>query len=189
MSVKKPLYLVLAALFLLGSLLAGCAAPRAEEAPPQDHFVLSELEKNEVRVVVELDIQPGSSQAQLTATFTPLLDGYHLYSKDLPRDGIAGVGRPTLLELTHASQMSVNGFLIADRAVITPTETISGFVDPPLYPAGPVTLTLPVTLPEGDGNMVADQISLTFMACGPIGCKPPVTDLVLEIEVPSAQKQ
>lgn len=186
---NKPGYLLFAVWILLGSLLAGCAAPQVDEAAQQGHFVLSELEQNDVHVVVEMELQPGSSQAQLTATFTPLLEGYHLYSKDLPRDGISGVGRPTLLELTETSQMSVNGLLIANRAVITPTETVLGFVDPPIYPAGPVTLTLPVTLPHGGGQMVSDQISLTFMACGPKGCKPPVTNLVLDIEIPSAQKQ
>ena len=47
----------------------------------------------------------------LSATFTPQLLNMHLYSKEIPRNGVDGLGRPTLLELAEGSTLKANGEL------------------------------------------------------------------------------
>ena len=49
----------------------------------------------------------------LAATFTPNDPLFHVYSKDIPRGGVNGLGRPTLLELAPGSKMQAAGPLSA----------------------------------------------------------------------------
>jgi len=85
---------------------------------------------------------------RLTATYRPDRAGFHLYSATLPPDGIDGLGRPTVLAAGHG--LTATGPAVADRQPVTRHETELG-VDLPVYPDGPVTLTLPVT---GSGTPV-----------------------------------
>ena len=48
------------------------------------------------------------------ATFSPE-EGYHLYSSSLPRNGIDGLGRPTLVEVKQSDEFAEVGPLISDK--------------------------------------------------------------------------
>ena len=68
-------------------------------------------------------------------------------SKDTPHDGVEGLGRPTLLELTPNSKLQAVGALQESVAPLTePIET--ELPDLHVYPDGPVLLSLPVELPQ-----------------------------------------
>jgi hypothetical protein len=135
---------------------------------------------NEIAISVRLTRGLDSTFA-LQATFTPP-SGYHLYSKDLPRSGASGQGRPTLLELPSNSQMRSTGALTENiGSNMVPYEP-----DGPLvYPDGPVTLTLPVRLPPANG-WVKDEVSLTYTACSVISCKDPTVGKLVPVNVPGA---
>jgi hypothetical protein len=98
----------------------------------------------------------------------------------MPAHGINGLGRPTFLALTTNSHLREAGELIesvsAQQLYFEPQEL-------PVYPLGPVTLSLPVELPPGK-NWVNDELKVTFMACSTNQCKPPVEGKVVSIRVP-----
>jgi Disulphide bond corrector protein DsbC len=136
---------------------------------------------NEVAVSIQLaHTQAGSFL--LAATFTPP-QGYHLYSKDIPKMGVNGQGRPTLLELLPHGEMQAAGTLIESAAAELPSYEPAGA---PIYPAGPVTLSLPVQLALKSG-WVEDQVSLTYMACTDTICKTPTIGRVVSVRVPGAE--
>ncbi|MBN2115728.1 MAG: hypothetical protein JW730_04115, partial [Anaerolineales bacterium] len=120
--------------------------------------------------------------AILSGTFTPS-EGHHLYSKDIPANGLMGLGRPTLLALTDGSQMTALGELIesvqAREPDFEPKELL-------VYPAGPVTLRLPVKLPPGN-NWIDDEVKITYMACSGLQCKPPVEGKIVPVRIPGAE--
>jgi hypothetical protein len=154
-------------LILLALFSASCT-PAAPE--------LARFTENDVDVFIRLE-KTGSGYI-LSATFTPP-NGYHLYSKDIPRDGVDGLGRPTLLELPKNAQMRPTGLLAESvPAEIPPFEPKDLLV----YPAGPVTLSLPVILPETIGPF-EDIVSITYMACTNTGCKPPVVGKLVTVRV------
>jgi hypothetical protein len=95
---------------------------------------------------------------------------------------VYGLGRPTLLELAEGSAIKANGEL---------TESVessqSSSIDSEgllLYPAGPVTLSMPVLLPDGN-NWVRDEVIVTYMACDDRGCRAPVQQKPIAIKIPS----
>lgn len=113
---------------------------------------------------------------------SPPPEGYHLYSKDIPITGIEGLGRPTLLELTSNSTTKATGALIegvkAEVPDFGPRELL-------VYPAGAVTLSLPVELPPGE-DWIEDELQVTFIACSASQCKPPVVAKRLLAPIPGA---
>jgi len=134
-----------------------------------------------VDVTVSL-IRDTDGKYGVSATFVPP-DGYHLYSKDIPISGIEGLGRPTLIELTTTSLMKATSGLIesvkAQAPDFEPREL-------QVYPAGPITLSLPVELPPGEG-WIDDEISITYMACSATNCKPPVVGKIVKVRVPGTE--
>ena len=52
-----------------------------------------------------------------------------------------------------------------------------------VYPAGPVTLRLQVSLPPGAG-WYDDKVSITYMACSQSTCRPPVIGKQISVRVP-----
>ncbi len=135
---------------------------------------------NEISVSIQLTRKLDGSFI-LQAAFSPP-SGYHLYSKDLPRDGLNGQGRPTLLELPYSSLMKSTGTLSESVASAMVSYEPDG---PMVYPPGPVTLTLPVELPLARG-WVKDQISLTYTACTATACKEPTVGKLVPVSVPGA---
>lgn len=143
---------------------------------------LASISENGVRVDLELQPTRGG-WAWLSARFTPLESEYHLYAKDLPRQDGTGIGQPTLLELALGSKLRAIGTLVDNR--VAKVENL--VPDQPalaVYPAGPVTLLLPVELPAGRPGWIDDQVSVTYMACSPHGCLSPVLSRLIPIRVP-----
>jgi hypothetical protein len=133
-------------------------------------------------VQVQITWEETSEGAFLQATFSPTEDGFHLYSKDLARDGVDGLGRPTLLELTPANHLKSRGPLAEVGA--PSKETFSKeYPDQLVYPAGAVTLRLPVQV-TADGRPVDDQVSVTYMACRGTKCLRPVEGKIVAIQIP-----
>lgn len=135
---------------------------------------------NQIAVSVHL-MRNLSDSFFLIAEFIPP-SGYHLYSKDLPRSGMNGQGRPTLLELSPTSRIQSAGVLAESVSSAMVGYQPDG---PSVYPDGPVTLTLPIKLPPANG-WVKDQIRLTYMACSESDCKVPTVGKLLTVSVPGA---
>ena len=147
------------------------AAPTKIAAIPEGE-VISEIEDSGVKVTFKLSKGEGGDR-WLQASFIPLEEGYHVYSKDLPIEGIDGIGRPTLLELSKHEAISGLGKLTADKKVHNLTSPLNagGF---PVYPDGPVTLTLPFSLKAESNATVEVEAKITYMACTKTSCNPPV---------------
>ncbi len=135
-------------------------------------------------VLVEISLERDSDGTTwLTATFTPDDPGLHLYSKDLPRQGSNGLGRPTLLELPDSSWLAAMG----EMTESVQADGISGIEQVPVYPAGPVTLRLPVRLPPGKG-WFDQEVFVTYMACREGACMPPVENKPIAIRIPGEEE-
>ena len=132
-------------------------------------------------VQVELSYT-GGDRGEIVAVFRPLQAGFHLYGPDLPRDGIDGAGRPTLLELAAVSGWSPAGELQAEPA--TTLLSLPSFDRPfPVFPDGPATLRLPVELVDATQQNGELVVQVTYMACSSSGlCLAPVIER--EISVP-----
>ena len=139
---------------------------------------LAAFTKNSVSVLVRLE-KDNDARYFLSATFTPE-QGLHLYSKDLPVTGVDGLGRPTLVEAGDKSQYSVKGDLIESVSAQIPEFEPKSLL---VYPAGTVTLSLPIDLPPGKAWTV-DTVKITYMACSDNGCKAPVIRQELAIRIP-----
>jgi hypothetical protein len=148
---------------------------------PGQTLQLATSAENKVEVTIALT-RDESGQFILSATFTPQLLNMHLYSKEIPRNGVEGLGRPTLLELAEGSGLKANGDLI--ESVTSSQSSSLDFEGLLLYPAGPVTLSMPVLLPDGN-NWVRDEVIVTYMACDDRGCRAPVQQKPIAIKIPS----
>jgi len=153
-------------------------------APGVAPLALATFEKHSVRVTLALEWDPTGA-AVLAGTFTPLKALHHLYSIDLASGGIEGAGRPTRIDLPPGCALAVRGPLVADQPLHE--VRFAGFDQPfPVYPDGPVTLRLPVELPQGTGSAVATTVSITYMACSSEGrCMPPVAEQLVAVTVPT----
>jgi hypothetical protein len=111
---------------------------------------------------------------KLLTTFTPQRPGFHLYSVELPADGIEGLGRPTRVEVAGA--LRSRGPLTAESPVrMVPMQgTDLAF---PVYPDGPVTTELPVDIDPRGGA----KVLVSYAACSPRECLIPVTGHPVEL--------
>lgn len=163
--------------FCLLLFLAACASPPNLE--PGSPLTLASFTENRVTVALFLELD-SAGQVWLAAEFAPSGPDIHLYSMDIPREGVNGLGRPTLLELPPGSRMQAVGPLTASaEAAASDPDGL------PLYPAGPVVLRLPVALPPGEG-WIEDSVSVTYMACAAGSCYPPVIGRTIAVRVPGA---
>ncbi|MBN2388295.1 MAG: hypothetical protein JXB85_14860 [Anaerolineales bacterium] len=161
---------------LLLSLPAACAAP--PDLGPGSSLSLASFAENGVQVEITLEVDAHRA-AWLAATYTPLESGWHVYAMDtLPE----GAGRPTLLELPPGARLQALGGLSASQA---PIPLVDSEDDLWIYPDGPVTLRLPVALPEGSA-WVEDQVSVTYMACNGRTCRQPVMGRLVSVRLPGA---
>ena len=147
---------------------------------PGQTLELATAAENKVDVTINLT-RDESGQFILSATFTPEDLNMHLYSKEIPLNGVDGLGRPTLLELAEGSVIKANGELTESVVSSQAPLDSNGLL---LYPAGPVTLSLPVLLPEGK-NWINDEVIVTYMACDDKGCRAPVQQKPIAIKIPS----
>ncbi len=131
-----------------------------------------------VDIVLEAD---RAGRHFVAATYSPLDPGVHLYGASMPPGGIDGLGRPTVLRVSDAFGSS-RGQLIADRAeTLDRIEALDLAV--PVYPAGAVTLRMPVTLTPSAVARDA-RVTIGYMGCSAHGCLPPVVDRELVVRVP-----
>jgi hypothetical protein len=136
------------------------------------HRVASTFTENGVHVDIALE-QDANGQLLLAGTYTPVDAHVHLYSADLPRSGLNGAGRPTLLEIPVQSGVRSIGQLSADQPVILDQFATLNTAFP-IYPDGAVTLRLPIVLSSSNAP-AAINIKVTYMACSSTGfCLPPV---------------
>lgn len=151
------------------------------EAGPRRWEVASFTERD---VAVEVSVErDGAGKTWLAGRFTPTRPGFHLYGKDLPKQGIRGIGRPTLLEIVGSPGMHAAGPLEADRAPADLTVDVLGLKFP-AYPAGPVTLRQPVAFTR-PGRTTA-LLSVTYMACTEGTCLAPAIDKHFRVTIPEA---
>ncbi|MFZ3468270.1 hypothetical protein ACODT3_35925 [Streptomyces sp. 4.24] len=162
---------VAAALLSLATLAACGGQPAGTGSAPTTSFT-----ENGVTVTLSIsDWRPP--RATLTALFTPEEKGFHLYSTDLPATGIEGVGRPTAMDVTGVLRAA--GKLKAASDVLT--ISVPGVEAPvPVYPDGPVTTTLPISL-DGNGDAT---VLLGYASCSSEkGCTIPVSDRPVHLRV------
>ncbi len=140
---------------------------------------LANFQENFVDVKVTL-LRAEDGQPSLAATFTPLEPNLRLYSKDIPRSGVDGVGRPALIEIPPDSDLRAAGSL---RESVAPQSVFMDTPELPVYPPGSVTFFLPVILPPGSG-WVTREILVTYMACSDYACRAPVEGKVVPVYIP-----
>jgi thiol-disulfide isomerase/thioredoxin len=141
---------------------------------------LASFEEHGVRVSVGLE-RDADGRSWIVATFAPIASGVHLYSTDLPPDGIDGLGRPTRVDADPTSSIQLVGRAVADRPTLD--DRIDGLnLSVPIYPAGPVTLRAPSKI-TGHG---AARLRVSYMGCGPNGCLAPVIGRLVSSALPPA---
>lgn len=119
-----------------------------------------------VTVVAVLTAEPDGT-GYVRVTFSPQRPGYHLYSINLPPGGVNGLGIPTVV--TVRDGLRVTGSPTADvPASSLRVEELD--VDLPVYPARPVTVTVPV----GRTGSRPLEVLVTYGACSATTCLPPV---------------
>ncbi|MFI8823888.1 hypothetical protein [Streptomyces sp. NPDC053431] len=150
---------------LAAASLTGCG----QESAPQRPAAVTEF--NENGVTVRLSVSDWDASAgTLVVTFTPDEAGFHLYSTALPAQGIEGVGRPT--EVRPTGSVTSAGEMTVDKPVRTiKVPGVTSAV--PVYPDGPVTVTLPIraTAP-GEAKVLIGYASCSSTE----GCTIPVAD-------------
>jgi hypothetical protein len=129
-------------------LLAGCGHPPAR--PEVRRF-------SESGVEVTLRI----SAAMVQATYRPVHAGFHVYSIALPP---GGVGTPTRLDVRGG--LAATGPARADKV---PRPLVLAGMRLPVYPDGPVRVSLPV---RRTGRTA--EVLVSYGACGATTCLAPV---------------
>lgn len=109
----------------------------------------------------------------LAALFTPLNSDSHLYSVDLPLEGIDGAGRPTKLEIPQGQIVRAVGPAQASQPV--ELRSYEGFSAAfPVYPDGPISIRIPIVGVSSDSATNTDVL-ISYMVCSSQGsCLPPV---------------
>lgn len=125
-------------------------------------------------VTVEVTLTDGPVGERVRARFIPQRPGFHLYSLDLPSGGVKGLGIPTVVAVRGS--LDAAGQLSAD-APVSDLRIEELDVDLPVYPDGPVTVTLPVRS-TGDGLA---EVVVTYGACSASTCLPPVRERVIPL--------
>ncbi|MBI3175042.1 MAG: hypothetical protein HYZ25_15050 [Chloroflexi bacterium] len=175
--IRKLNFLLLLTLILLPTLTA---CQPAEVLARGGTLQLGSVTENYVEVSIALQRSQNDTYT-LTATFTPLEAGLHLYSKDIPPTGVDGLGRPTLLTLPTDSALMQVGETMESQ----PTQAaFEGPSELRVYPEGPITLSIPVLLPDGQ-DWLNQQVLVTYMACSDRGCRAPVENKSIAIRIPT----
>jgi hypothetical protein len=167
-------------LFVASFLLCGCDRGRIYSASAvfTERAKLTEVTENSVKVSVSLEAD-SVGKPVIRATFTPTEQGLHLYSKDMPEEGVKGFGRPTRLQVI-GDVIKPAGPVFSD---VSPHDMEVMDVKLPIYPEGPVTLRQPIEI--STGSNLAAQIEISYMACRTGGeCKMPVEKKRIELKLP-----
>jgi Disulphide bond corrector protein DsbC len=149
-------------------LVSGCAGPGTGQpsAGPSGR-----LSGSGVTVVAVLATGPDGT-GYLRVTFSPQRPGYHLYSVHLPPGGVNGLGVPTVVSVRDG--LRITGSPTADVPVRNlRIEELD--VDLPVYPNGPVTVSVPV---RRIGNR-QPEVLVTYGACSANTCLPPARNRLI----------
>lgn len=175
----SALLLGLGCLALLGATVRmGVGRLHGERGPARED--LARFTDQDVAVEVSYE-RDARGRIQLAARFTPTRRGFRLYAMELPKQGVKGIGRPTLLEISRAPTLRATGPLSADQSAGEVRSDVLGLTLP-AYPPGPVTLRLPVAVETSHGATAT--LSVTYMACSERKCMPPVEDRHVTVRVP-----
>ena len=161
-------------------LLCGCDRGRTYSASSvfTERAKLTELTENSVKVSVALEAD-SVGKPVIRATFTPTEQGLHLYSKDMPEEGVKGFGRPTRLQMI-GNVIKPASPVFSD---VTPHDLDVMDVKLPIYREGPVTFRQPVEI--SNASDLTAQIEISYMACRTGGeCKLPVERKRVEFKLP-----
>lgn len=150
--------------------------------PFTEHAQLAEFVENGVGVKIALETGPDQ-QALLRATFTPTEAGFHLYSKDLPVDGIKGIGVPTRFTVAPGAGIISVGEPFSD---VEPKQLRVKGMTFPIYPEGAVKIRLPIKIDSSSGETTA-KASFSYMACSKEICRVPVQGKQLTLTIPKLQ--
>ncbi|HEU5418854.1 MAG TPA: protein-disulfide reductase DsbD domain-containing protein [Streptosporangiaceae bacterium] len=161
---------LLAAAVTVALLAGGCARPTVSR-PSTDPS--GRLTGGGVTVVAVLATEPDGT-GHVRVTFSPQKPGYHLYSIHLPPGGVNGLGIPTVVSVRDG--LRVTGSPAADKPVID-VQIAELNVDLPVYPDGPVTVTVPVRR-TGNGRA---EVVVTYGACSATTCLPPVRNRLITL--------
>jgi len=128
-------------------------------------------------VTVSVTLLPGSDgQRELLVAFRPLQPGFHIYSVDLPAQGVDGMGIPT--RVTVRGGLTAAGQPSANRAVrLLRVTGLRAAI--PAYPDGPVTITLPVRQ-TGSGQA---EVIVSYGACSQTRCLMPVAGKAIRLDL------
>lgn len=146
---------------VLALLIAGCAHDQ--------HLRRATARFTESGVEVTIAV----SDSEVKAFFRPTRFGFHVYSIDLPTGGIQGLGVPTKLGVRGG--LTATGQASADKPVRL-LDLPSLGVKLPVYPDGPVGVSLPV---QRSGRSA--DILVSYGACSTNTCLAPVTDHVTRV--------
>lgn len=163
---------------IAGVMLLGAGGARVQS----ERWPLTRFAERDVAVEIALE-RTQSGTTWLVGTYTPSRATLHLYGKDLPKAGIHGIARPTLLEVVSSASIRPAGPLAADQPTIELHVATLGLTFP-VYPEGAVTLRLPVTLSAKDAGTAV--LSVTYMACSDRACLAPVIDKRIAVTIPAS---
>lgn len=158
------------------------SAQGAQPGPAPARWVLASFTERDVAVELTLE-RDQAGRSWLSGRFSPTRPSYHLYDINLPAEGIRGLGRPTLLAIVPPGPLRPDGVLKAEQATVPMRVPALGLTFP-VYPAGPVTLRLPVAL-SSTGDRQA-ELTVTYMACSDQSCDAPVVDKHVKVMIPKA---
>jgi hypothetical protein len=122
-----------------------------------------------------VDVTLTVRTSTVLATLRPEQAGFHVYSVDLPEGGVDGLGIPTRLSVRGG--LAATGPPTADQPVHL-LELTGLSTELPVYPDGPVTLTLPVRR-SGDSA----EVVVSYGACSASQCLIPVSDHVSSLDL------
>jgi hypothetical protein len=150
--------------------MAALTACAAEDAPPAVRLA-PHASFTENGVAVDLTVTDWEApDGTLKVTFTPTEEGFHLYSTELPARGVEGVGRPTTVTVTGAVEATRKA---TASAAVHNIKVLGVHSTVPVYPDGPVTLSVPVHT-EAPGDAAA---LLSYASCSiSKGCSIPVVN-------------
>jgi thiol-disulfide isomerase/thioredoxin len=155
-------------------------------APKRQVAELAVFSQNGVRVHVALE-RDSLGDAWIAASFRPVAPDVHLYGASLPANGMDGLGRPTRLTLVPSDAWRVRGSAVSDRREeVLRFDALNTAL--PVYPAGAVTLRVPITITASPSSRDA-AIHVTYMGCSDLGCLPPVIDRRVPVRLPAAVRR
>lgn len=167
---------ILPILFLL--LLATNTSACQPTLSLNESVVLATSTQNSVEVSISMQ-RDENDRLTLSATFTPQDPSLHLYSKDIPKDGVSGLGRPALLEIPNELAIKVIGELTESISAQPPDSAPEELL---VYPCLFSHAQSAVELTNAGSR--TETVYVTYMACNQQGCRPPVENKAIEIKLP-----